>query len=139
MYKNKQKKEKSNRTMLKHVFIYHFPHHYCIVYNYLFYLFSVSFNECKEFMEFTNTESMKILKHCSTRWLSLERCVSRTLQQWPAFQSYFQSHADCKKPGSVNRCVQFLDSDEMWLYFNFLEFVLPVLSNFNVMFQVYIK
>ncbi|XP_056003345.1 uncharacterized protein LOC125662754 isoform X2 [Ostrea edulis] len=78
---------------------------------------------------------MKILKHCSTRWLSLERCVQRTLQRWPALKSYFQSHAECEKPGRINRCMEVLISDEMWLYFAFLEFVLPILNDFNVMFQ----
>ena len=91
-----------------------------------------------QFQEFTDTDPMKILKHCSTRWLSLERCVQRTLQQWPALKSYFQSHPDCEKPGRVNRCMQLLVSDEMWLYLAFLEFVLPILNDFNVMFQVFL-
>ncbi|XP_052072587.1 uncharacterized protein LOC127710681 [Mytilus californianus] len=78
---------------------------------------------------------MKIIKHCSTRWLSLERCVQRTLQQWPALKSYFQSHAECEKPGRINRCMQYFTSDQMWLYFAFLEFVMPILNDFNVMFQ----
>lgn len=94
----------------------------------------------QQLQEFTDTDPMKILKHCSTRWLSLERCVQRTLQRWPALKSYFQSHAECEKPGRINRCMEVLISDEMWLYFAFLEFVLPILNDFNVMFQVfYIK
>ncbi|CAC5402734.1 unnamed protein product [Mytilus coruscus] len=88
----------------------------------------------KQFQEFTETDPMKIIKHCSTRWLSLERCVQRTLQQWPALKSYFQSHAECEKPGRINRCMQYFTSDQMWLYFAFLEFVMPILNDFNVMF-----
>ncbi|WAR19369.1 hypothetical protein MAR_001207 [Mya arenaria] len=40
--------------------------------------------KCKEtlrsFQEFTDTEPSKILKHCQTRWLSLEHCVSGSSQ-----------------------------------------------------------
>ena len=30
------------------------------------------------------------LKLISTRWLSLERCVNRTVSQWPALKAYFE-------------------------------------------------
>ena len=33
----------------------------------------------KEFLDFTAREPVKILKHCSTRWLSLEKCQDRLL------------------------------------------------------------
>ena len=33
----------------------------------------------------------KIVKHVSTRWLSLEKCIGRLLQQWPALLQYFES------------------------------------------------
>ena len=32
---------------------------------------------------------LRVLKHCSTHWLSLERCVKRLLEQWPALDMYF--------------------------------------------------
>ena len=38
----------------------------------------------KEFMDFTDTELSKILKHSSTTWLSLEKRVNRLLEHWPA-------------------------------------------------------
>ncbi|CAG2213636.1 unnamed protein product [Mytilus edulis] len=44
-------------------------------------------------------------------------------------------HAECEKPGRINRCMQHFTSDQMWLYFAFLEFVMPILNDFNVMFQ----
>lgn len=53
---------------------------------------------------FTDTEPIKILKHCSTRWLSLEKCVNRLLHHWSALQSYFNSHEDVEKPGRVKGC-----------------------------------
>ncbi|CAC5396617.1 unnamed protein product [Mytilus coruscus] len=91
--------------------------------------------EYNSFLDFTDTEPMKMLKHCGTRWLSLERCVKRLLQQWPALKSYFQSLPESEKPCRIMRCAEFLVNDEMWLYFAFLDFNLPVLNDFNVMFQ----
>ena len=35
-----------------------------------------------EYMEFCNQEYAKILKHGSTRWLSLERCIQRTSEKY---------------------------------------------------------
>ena len=50
----------------------------------LFYYFDKSAKrkeELKEFQSFTGTDE---LKHCKTRWLSLEKAVQRVVQQWPA-------------------------------------------------------
>ena len=33
--------------------------------------------------EFCDVSPLKILKHASTRWLNLEKCGNRFLQQWP--------------------------------------------------------
>ncbi|XP_058941996.1 uncharacterized protein [Pocillopora verrucosa] len=44
-----------------------------------------------EYMQFCNQEYGKILKHSSTRWLSLERCVQRTLEKYTGLKSYFLS------------------------------------------------
>jgi hypothetical protein len=44
-----------------------------------------------EYMEFCDLEYAKILKHVSTRWLSLERCVLRILQKYEGLKSYFLS------------------------------------------------
>ena len=57
----------------------------------LFYYFDKSFKrkeQLHEFQEFTGTKQLKILKHCKTRWLSLERSVKRVLQQWQALHAY---------------------------------------------------
>ena len=39
--------------------------------------------------EFDDIKPLKILKHCTTRWLSLERCVKCLIDKWPALYSYF--------------------------------------------------
>ena len=90
----------------------------------------------KEFQSFTETEPMKLLKHCSTRWLSLERCVRRLLQQWAALKSYFMSHDEVEKTGRVQRCATLLQDPEMELVFRFIEFIMGPLNEFNTTFQV---
>ena len=48
-------------------------------------------NGLAEYCQFCDVEMRNIVKHVSTRWLSLEVAVSRTLQQYPALSSYFVS------------------------------------------------
>lgn len=83
------------------------------------------------------TLNSKLLKHCSTRWLSLEKCVKRLLHHWPALTSYFNSHNDVEKPGRVKRVAELLRSHEMRMTFHFLGYVLEPLNEFNTTFQVY--
>ncbi|XP_063436782.1 uncharacterized protein LOC134718215 [Mytilus trossulus] len=89
----------------------------------------------KEFLEFTDTEPSKIIKHSSTRWLSLEKCVGRLLHHWSALTSYFNSHDEVEKPGRIKRCANYLSDHEMHLYYHFLSFILEPLNHFNTMFQ----
>ena len=42
-------------------------------------------------MNCTNTQVKKIIKHVTTRWLSLGKSLDRTLMQWDALESYFLS------------------------------------------------
>ena len=58
----------------------------------IFYHFKHSSKRCHEFneiqLEFSNIKPLKVLKHCTTRWLSLKRCLKRLIQQWPTVMSY---------------------------------------------------
>lgn len=94
--------------------------------------------EFKEFCIFTDIDFLTILKHCSTRWLSLQRSVARTLELWPALKSYFLSHKESDKPGRVQKVAEYFASEEMHMYFMLLDYVLPSLNEFNTAFQVYI-
>ncbi|XP_060586608.1 uncharacterized protein LOC132742270 isoform X2 [Ruditapes philippinarum] len=78
---------------------------------------------------------MKIVKHCATRWLSLEKCVKRVLQQWPALCSYFQPHEDNEKPGRVKRIADSLTDPLTWLIFSYLDHIIPLMTDFNTAFQ----
>lgn len=40
---------------------------------------------------FCDTSYREVIKHVSTRWLSLERAVARILEKYVALQSYFSS------------------------------------------------
>jgi hypothetical protein len=53
--------------------------------------------ELKQFQVLCNVEVRKILKHSSTRWLSLGICLKRLLQQWEPLQEYLQNIAMPKK------------------------------------------
>ena len=92
--------------------------------------------EYKEFLAFTNTDEYKLVKHCTTRWLSLEKAVTRILQQWPALKSYFTSHNDVEKQGRVKRVAEWLNDPMMYATVAFLDFILPILNEFNTLFQV---
>lgn len=48
-----------------------------------------------EYCTFCDIQYRKILKHVSTRWLSLELAIDRTLRQYPALQSFFLSESKC--------------------------------------------
>ena len=44
-----------------------------------------------EYSGFCDQEYRQVIKYASTRWLSLERCVTRALQQYESLKSYFLS------------------------------------------------
>lgn len=91
----------------------------------------------REFQEFANVEELELLKHCQTRWLSLLRVIERVLGQSPALAAYFASHEDGEKPGRVKRVVDRLINPTTKLTLLFLGFILPVLMDFNKLFQVF--
>ena len=55
----------------------------------VYYHFKNSSKRCEEFsiilQEFDGIAPVRVLKHCSTRWLSFERAIKRLLILWPAF------------------------------------------------------
>ena len=50
--------------------------------------------QIREFMNFNNSEVRKAINHISTRWLSLGKCLERTLVQRDSLESYFLSNFD---------------------------------------------
>ena len=49
-------------------------------------------NQFRELMNFNNNEVRKLIYHISTGWLSLGKCLKRTLIQWYPLKSYFMSN-----------------------------------------------
>ncbi|XP_064648741.1 uncharacterized protein LOC135500955 [Lineus longissimus] len=81
----------------------------------------------------------KILKHVSTRWLSVSRCVDRILENWEALYSLFKDAADAETKAAgkeqpetrVGRMYRFYRSPTNKLYCMFLENVLAVFNKTN--------
>ena len=104
----------------------------------LFYFFNKSAKrkeEFREFQEFTGTKELKIIKHCKTRWLSLEKAVQRVLHQWSALHAYFDKEAEDDSTARVARLDQHFKSPMTKLVMLFLEYALESLCKFNAAFQ----
>lgn len=106
------------------------------VYNY-FSQSSKRQREFQEFQEFTASEKHKILRHYDIRWLSLHNCVNRILEQWIPLKLFFQGQYLTDKQQNVS--CEFLynsfNDNLILLYFYFLDFVLPIVNKFNIIFQ----
>lgn len=89
----------------------------------------------KRWQHFTGTEPHKLLKPAQTRWLSLEQCVRRVLEQWSALESYFKNSAENDRLVSSQNIYNALRNPIIKLYFQFLGFVLPKFTRFNKLFQ----
>ena len=55
-----------------------------------------------EYVEFCD----QIVKHGSTRWLSLERCVQRTLEKYGGLKSYFLSESFAEARFEAPPCLE---------------------------------
>ena len=51
-------------------------------------------NELQSYCDFCNQEYTTIVKHVSTRWLSLEKAVEHSLKQYSSLRSYFLSESN---------------------------------------------
>ena len=81
---------------------------------------------------------LRVLKHCSTRWLSLERCLKRLLEQWPALHCYFDRTAESEPDNDrVQRVAKQLKDAEVKLYCNFVVYALKPLNVFSKAFQTH--
>ncbi|KAL6476210.1 hypothetical protein MHYP_G00147090 [Metynnis hypsauchen] len=89
----------------------------------------------KEFVDFTDSDHLKLLRYCSTRWLSLLTCIQRVLNQWDALQAYFNSHEEVERSAKVRDLASHLRDPVVKTYFMFLSSALKPLSDFNIAFQ----
>ncbi|CAM4735805.1 unnamed protein product [Leuciscus chuanchicus] len=89
----------------------------------------------KEFVDFTDSDHLKLLRYCSTRWLSLLTCIQRVLNQWDALQAYFNSHEEVERSVKVRDLASHLRDPIVKTYFLFVSAALKPLSEFNIAFQ----
>ena len=93
--------------------------------------------ELKQFQEFVEAEPHKILSCGQTRWLSLESCISRILEQWAALQLYFTDFiVNGKDPSyTIESILSALRKPFVQAQLEFMQDQLHRLNNFNTMFQ----
>lgn len=79
------------------------------------------------------TEPEVILKHCTTRWLSLLRCVGRYINQLEGLKSYFRSSDE--ETNKVRNILEKLENPLLKPLLFFLKFIMSSMDKFNRVFQ----
>ena len=95
--------------------------------------------ELRSFQEWLEVEGHKILKKVDTRWLSLEACVNRIIEQYAPLMSYFDSLESSRMPadrGAKMKAIrEQLKKPITKAYLLFLSNILSYISKFNLLFQ----
>lgn len=102
----------------------------------LFYWFDKSTkrkNELRSYCTFCDQDYKRLVKHVSTRWLSLELAVQRSLQQLPSLSSYFKS--EDKSQARFNRLQNAFSDPLIEVYLLFFQSVLPTFTHCNQFLQ----
>ena len=96
-------------------------------------------------MNLNNNEVRKVIYHISTRWLSLGKCLERTLIQWYPLKSYFMSNFNLdddptendpdEKSSREKRLVNAFKQPVSKLYAMFVQSVTPIFDSFNTFLQ----
>ena len=90
-------------------------------------------NGLASYCTFCNQEYRAIVKHVSTRWLSLEIAVQRSLKQLPSLTSYFKS--ECESQARFKRLQKVFNDPMTEVYLLFLQSVLPSFTHCNQFLQ----
>lgn len=100
-----------------------------------------SFKRQKEFQSFQTFYELKphkLLQPSQTRWLALVMVVNRLLEQYSALVAYFQLQAfesDALTKSLTKDIYKQLNNPITKLYLEFLQFILPTITNLNLEFQ----
>ena len=86
-----------------------------------------------EYMDFCGQDYAKVLKHVSTQWLSLERCIKRTLEKYEGLKSYFLSEDFADK--RFQRLHQAFNNPLTEVVLLFHHASIPLFNNFNKLLQ----
>lgn len=87
-----------------------------------------------EYAEFCDQDYRKILKHVSTRWLSLEKAITRVLKQYVSLKAYFLSE-DGESQARFNRIKQAFSDPMTEVYLLFYQSALQSFINANLFLQ----
>lgn len=90
-------------------------------------------SEFKNFQTFVESKPHKLLQPSQTRWLFLHSCVNRVLEQFNALKLYFQG--ELLIDHKAKQIFEKLSNPCSELYLQFLDFVLPILTTLNILFQ----
>ena len=95
--------------------------------------------ELKSFQDWLEVEAHKILKKVDTRWLSLEACINRIIEQYDPLKSYFDSIESSKLDEKARKKMKtmrdHLKSPITKAYLLFLSNILSIINKFNLLFQ----
>ena len=104
----------------------------------IFYYFHHSSKRKQQFVDLWcslfSTEPEVILKHCSTRWLSLLKCVDHYLKQYDGLKSFFLSCEEAET-AKVRSILSRLKNPLTKPLLHFLSFILHSVDRFNHLFQ----
>ena len=85
--------------------------------------------------DFDGIVPMRVLKQCTTRWLSLEQAVKRLIDLWPVLHAYFDRESEGRSNERVRRVAALLASVQTKLFVYFIAFASRPLNSFNTAFQ----
>ena len=90
-------------------------------------------NGLRSYCIFCDQAYRAIIKHVTTRWLSLETAVERILKQFPSLTSYFKSENESQS--RFKRLQKAFNDSITEVYLLFLQSILPVFTNANQLLQ----
>lgn len=89
----------------------------------------------KEFQDFFKTELHKNFMPSLTRWLSMEQCTNRVLEQYEALKAHFRE-ANFEDSSRINDTIfKCLDNYFTKIYLEYMSYVLGIINEFNTLFQ----
>lgn len=88
-----------------------------------------------DFQAFFGVESRKILKLSGTRWLVLQKCVARLLDNWEVLKHYFNLETLESKNYSAISIFNILNDEVIKAYMLFLKYSLTYFNQFNALYQ----
>lgn len=88
-----------------------------------------------ELQEYFQSQKHKIINPSKTRWLALLNAFQRVLEQWNVLQQVFLLALAEKRNSNADFILSELNNPFTKAYLQFLQHVLPIFNNFNILFH----